>query len=110
MSATDEGAFERGVAYLDRAEEILTKAAKYTRDYSGSPPNAAPCTTDRSRLRTAVAAIESAYLGLNDLDDDVTLGVAAEMARGYSLVGRSDEALAVADRALPLPTSLAGQT
>ena len=105
MSAADEGAFERGVAYLDRAEDSFRAAANHE--------GLLRVATQRSYLYngsfsspTAVAAIEPAYLGLDDIDDDVTLGVAAEMARGCSLVGRSDEALEVADRALPVANRL----
>ena len=105
MSAADEGAFERGIAYLVQAEDgfraaqnhqgLLRVATQRSYLYNGSFSSP-----------TAVAAIEPAYLGLDDIVDDVTLGVAAEMARGCSLVGRSDEALAVADRALPVANQL----
>jgi class 3 adenylate cyclase/predicted ATPase len=104
-SATNDGAFERGIAYLDQANHAFREAG----DQNGLRRAA----TMRSYLYnsafsspSAVAAIEPFYLGLEDITDDVTLGVAAETARGYALIDRTEEALTVADRALPAANRL----
>ncbi len=104
-SAGDEGSFERGASYLSRAEQAFEQID----DQIGLMRTA----TQRSILFNgsfssphAVAAIEPSYLALQDINDDVSLGVAAEAARGYALIGRLDEALTVADRALPVANGL----
>jgi len=104
-SATDEGAFEQAIDYLDRAEAIF--------NMTGNDNGILRSATRRSFLfnstfssPAAIATIEPHYLGLADLADEVTLGVAVEVARGYALVGRTEEALDATDRALPVANAL----
>lgn len=104
-SARYEGAFERCLAYLSDAENgfreaddnqaLLSVAVERSKLFNGSysSPN-------------AVEAIEPIYLALTDIADEVTLAVATETARSYSLVGRTDEALTVCDRALVVANEL----
>ncbi len=104
-SAIYEGSFERGSTYLDEAEAGFREV--------GDDRGVLQVAIERSNLLngsfsspSAVDAIEPLYLGLTDVTDEVSLAAAAEMARSYSLVGRSEEALAVADRALPVANRL----
>lgn len=105
QSAISEGSSDRGISYLDHAFSLFTEMAHQQ--------GIRRTTTLRSELYNssfsspeALATIESTYLELEDINDEVSLAVAAETARGYSLCARPDEALAVADRALPAAGSL----
>ncbi len=104
-NARDEGFKDRGLAYLDRAaalyagvddrrgaQLVAVARSEILNSYFESP--------------AALAVIEPVYHALAEIDDELSLRIAAEAVRSYSLVMRADEAVAVADRALPVAEAL----
>ncbi|MDH3307610.1 MAG: AAA family ATPase [Acidimicrobiia bacterium] len=100
-----EGAFERSLGYLDNAQEIYEG-----RDDIQGIRRVASARSDSYNSSfssdLALAAIEPAYLALDEIVDEVSLGVAAEAVRSYSLTEHLDEAITAADRALPVAEAL----
>ncbi len=99
-SANKHGEVERGLGYIDAALEYFTGSA-----HTDGVRRAATAKSDllNSYFRSpeALAAIEEVYDALETVDDPVTVGVAAEAARSFSLNNQGDEAIKAVDRLLP---------
>jgi tetratricopeptide (TPR) repeat protein len=96
---------DQALAYLDRAEDLMR----------GSDGGDMPARIALARgfvyntmfeSGEALRVIEPVYLALDDVDDELSLAIAAEAARAYSLSVRIPEAVAAADRALPVAERL----
>ena len=105
QSAAGGGAVDRGLAYLLACDELFA-----SRDNMSGLRRTA---TERSSLLNswfssseALTAIEPYYLGLDSIESEIALAVAAETARSYALCQRIDQAVAVCDRAIPVAERL----
>ena len=99
-SADKHGEVDRGLGYVDAALQHFTG--------SGSLDGVRRAATEKSKLLNgyfrspdARAAIEDVYSDIEAVDDPITVGVAAEAARSFSLTHSGDAAVAAIDRLLP---------
>jgi class 3 adenylate cyclase len=104
-SARAEGDRDRGLEYLERADRLLTVVP--------DPHGVRRVAVGRAGILNsffesggALAAIEPHYLAMESIDDEIDVRVAAETVRSYSLMARVDDAVAAADRVLPVAERL----
>jgi class 3 adenylate cyclase len=105
QSAGWEGQRERCFAFLDRADAVSDRLGD-RRGLVDAAITRAWILNSSADSAAALAVIEPHYSALDTIDDERSLRVAAETARAYSLLLRSDEALAACDRALPAAEAL----
>lgn len=104
-SADFAGQGERGLAYLDRAHALLERLG----DRDGVVDAAVLRSSIQNSIGDSAQALETIrphYLGLQVIDDERSLRVAAEAARSFTLMFRTDDALTACDRALPVAEAL----
>ncbi len=100
-----DGDTPRTIEFIDRARALFGEA----HDPSGTLQTATALSelyNNTFRSDEALAVIDPVYRELDDVHDAITLRVAAEATRSYSLTGRLSEAIGAADRALPAAARL----
>ena len=106
--ARSAAALDRGVAYADAAREYYERVGDIAGVRAATAGRADLFNSSR-RADEALAAIGPVYLEMQAVDTVEDVAVAAEAARAYMLVGRSDESLRAVDRMLDTAADL-GQT
>ena len=99
-SALWHGDVGRGLAYVDGAIAHFASTSDVTGTRRAAAAKSA-LLNSHYRSPEALAAVEETYRGLDEIEDQAAVEVAAEAARGFSLTNHPGDAIEAADRLLP---------